>query len=250
MLSPLKFSSLTASFRFPANYRSFFLNIRPLYFIAWYLFLAPFHEDYTFASQEDLPKPFDSDALWQCLPRLLSMDLVNNAHTVLYEPTDLMLFQIMSLQPNREVESFVMAEVVDSYLHLLFQYSEDVTYVPSHETQIYKATGTFHNLSQFDWQKRKLRYIFVPISFICDAHTSLFVFDIHNSILELLDSDVVRRKNDQDQRRAEGQQIRTDPVLQEILDLQKKILCVVYIFSVKNLINLGKCMRKYGKTIL
>ena len=190
-------------------------------------------EDYTFASQTDLPNPFDSDALWACLPNSLSMDLVKNAKTVLYEPTELMLYQLMSLQPYREVESFVMAEVVDSYLHLLSQYSEDVAYVPSHETQIYKATSSFHNVSLFGWQKSKLRYIFVPISFICDAHTALFVFDIRNSMLELLDSDVVRRENVLKQRHDEGQQINTDPVLQEILELQKKILCASIFFSVK-----------------
>ena len=77
-------------------------------------------DDYCLDNQMPLPSPFNSDELWHVLPNHLGMDLVNNRNTILFEPTALMLFQLMTLEPNKGIESFVMIEVLDSYLHIGF----------------------------------------------------------------------------------------------------------------------------------
>ena len=137
---------------------------------------------------------------------------------VVYEPTELMLYQLLSLEPNKGLQSFVMTEVLDSYLHLLELYCEDIAFVPSHAIQIFKAERSLDNITHFNWKDRQLRYVFMPVSLVCDAHTALFMFDLRESLLTLLDSDSRRRQDDRAILIAEGQ-VNTDPVLEEIIGL-------------------------------
>ena len=97
-----------------------------------------------------------------------------NMNSVVYEPTELALHQLLSLKPNKGLQSFVMTEVLDSYLHLLELYCEDIAFVPSHAIQIFKAERSLDNITHFNWKDRQQRYVFMPVSLVCDAHTAIF----------------------------------------------------------------------------
>ena len=134
----------------------------------------PQSDDYCFNTQSNLPHPFNEETLWDILPDFLGLDRELNMNTVVYEPTELMLYQFLSLEPNKGLQSFVMTEVLDSYLHLLELYCEDIAFVPSHAIQIFKAERSLDNITHFNWKDRQLRYVFMPVSLVCDAHTALF----------------------------------------------------------------------------
>lgn len=175
-------------------------------------------DDYCFNNQSNLPHPFNEENLWTDLPGFLGLDREKNMNSVVYEPTELTLHQLLSLEPNKGLQSFVMTEVLDSYLHLLELYCEDIAFVPSYAIQIFKAERSLDNITHFNWKDRKLRYIFMPVSLVCDAHTAIFLFYLRGSLLTLLDSDSRRRQDDRAILITEGK-VNTDPVLEEIIGL-------------------------------
>ena len=197
-------------------------------FLLLYLVLpTTLAEDYCFNNQSNLPNPFNEENLWTELPGFLGLDREKNMNNVVYEPTELRLYQLLSLEPNKGLQSFVMTEVLDSYLHLLELYCEDIAFVPSYAIQIFKAERSLDNITHFNWKDRQLRYVFMPVSLVCDAHTALFMFDLRESLLTLLDSDSRRRQDDRAILIAEGQ-VNTDPVLEEIIGL---FTILLYYFS-------------------
>ena len=244
ILAPLPISDSPNSHGWKYFQLLYFLFI-PLF--SFYLVLpAIITEDYCFTNQLELPFPFSEETLWADLPALLGLDQEKNSNTVVYEPTELTLYQLLSLEPNKDMQSFVMTEVLDAYLHLLELYCEDIAFVPSHAVQIFKAERSLDNISHFYWKDRQLRYVFIPASLIKDAHTALFVFDLRESMLLLLDSDSVRQQSETARMIAEGIK-KKDPVLSEILNLFPVILYVfIWAFYIFYEIILGTCMHSYG----
>ena len=177
-----------------------------------------------------MPHPFNEETFWAQLPGLLGLDQEKNLNTIVYEPTKLPLYQLMSLEPNKGMRSFVKIQVLDSYLHLLELYCDDITFVPSDAITIFKAERSLENISHFNWNARKLRYIFMPVSMDCDARAALFMFDLNENLLTLFDSNSRRRQEDRTSLIAEGKPI-TDPVLEEILGLFKILLYSLSAFN-------------------
>ena len=143
-----------------------------------------------------------------------------------YEPTQLPLYQLLALQPNKTSDSFDMLQVLDSYLHLLQTYCMEVTFVPSQAVIIFKSTRTLDDIGHFDWKDRQLRYVFVPCYLTSEAITALFDFDLQQETPTLLDSHFSCRQIDSAFVLPGGNE-NTDPVLEEILGL---FIILLYFF--------------------
>ena len=203
-------------------------------------------EEYCFTNQLDLPFPFCEDNLWSALPGLLGLDHEKDMNKPVYEPTQLPLYQLLSLQPNCS-NSIEMLHVLDSYLHLLQTYCEEVTFVPSHALAIFKSEGTIDDIGRFYWKGRHLHHIFVPCYLTSANFTGLFVFDLRHETLTLLDSDTSYRQIDHARSSAVGKE-NTDPVLEEIIALFAILLYYFLLFfEIEH--TLGICMYSYGKII-
>lgn len=163
------------------------------------------------------------------LPGLLGLDQEKDRNTFVYEPMQLPLYLLLSLQPNIASNSFEMLQVLDSYLHLLQTYCEDVTFVPSYALAIFKSEGTVDDIGRFDWKGRHLRHIFVPCYLTSAKFTGLFLFDLRHETLTLLDSDTSYRQLDNARSSAVGEE-NTDPVLQEIIGLFTILLYYFFLF--------------------